>query len=56
LIVLYAYTVYDRESQKASGLRPIMVARIGRTRPCYAAKLSPDITFGVKAIRLYIVA
>jgi len=27
-----------------------MVARIGRTRPCYAAKLSPDITLNVWSI------
>ena len=46
LLVPSACLVFARRTNKLAGFPPFMVARIGRTRPCYAAKLSPDITLG----------
>src|ERR1035437_2938439 len=52
LLVLYIYIIYGLKNQQASGFRPIMVARIGRTQPCCAAKLSPDIRLRILSMSL----
>ncbi len=41
--MIYAILRIGGETRKQAGFQPIMVARIERTWPCHAARLSPDI-------------
>ena len=43
LLVPSACVLYAEKISKQAGFPSVMAARIGRTRPCYAAKLRPTL-------------